>query len=457
MEEKEGMSLGEIFKIMFSEKWILLIVALLVTILGTLALQLYSGAKSEYVVDFKLKMPGYSMADSYYYPDGEPFYYSTLVNEKTLEDVKASNPAFKDIDAKALANNGGISIKLELPDADYVSVIDGTFILTASARYFASSDEAKEFLRAVANYPCNYLATMQMKYDSNLILFDGADDYLQQIGYVQSQMNEIRSKLSSLISSYGANLIVEEGKNLNSYLREVNAYANSYEYANLKQEYTGEMIINDKGEFVSNGDHVFRLLKNENIDNYKIQQGELKRELENAEYVLAQMQYVSTDTQSNIVAIRDQAEKVVQLRNNKAVVDAILASYDDGRTVVDTDGVFKARIDGVKAKLTEFTETLQRIEPIVYSKSSNANFMKSNIITATGGISVVKSVIISVVVAIVLAAVIAFVVGFVKRKKRGNAAKAAVAVSDAPVFAEAATEIAPAEDKEGEKPDEKKE
>lgn len=456
MEEKEGMSLGEIFKIMFSEKWILLIVTLLVTILGTLALQLYSGAKSEYVVDFKLKMPGYSMADSYYYPDGEPFYYSTLVNEKTLEDVKASNPAFNDIDAKALANNGGISIKLELPDADYVSVIDGTFILTASARYFASSDEAKEFLRAVANYPCTYLATMQMKYDSNLILFDGADDYLQQIGYVQSQMNEIRSKLSSLISSYGANLIVEDGKNLNSYLREVNAYANSYEYANLKQEYTGEIIINDKGEGVSNGEHVFRLLKQENIDNYKIQQGELKRELENAEYVLAQMR-VNTDTQSNIVAIQQQAQKVTEIRDDKAVVDAILASVDAGRTVVDTDGVFKARIDGVKAKLTEFTETLQRIEPIIYSKSSNANFMKSNIITATGGISVVKSVIISVVVAIVLAAVIAFVVGFVKRKKRGNAAKAAVAVSDAPVFAEAATEIAPAEDKEGEKPDEKKE
>lgn len=443
MEEKEGTSFREIIKMIFSQKWIFLIVTLVITLVGTLALQLYSGMKSEYVVEFKLRMPGYSMSDSYYYPDGEPFYYSTLVTEKTLEEVKASNPSFKDIDAKSLANNGGISIKLDLPDADYVSVIDGTFVLTAKASYFSGADEAKEFLSAVANSPCTYLATMTLNYDSNLALYDGADDYLQQIDYLQSQMNEIRSKLSSLISSYGSNFIVEEGRNLNSYLREVNAYANSYEYGNLKQEYTGDLSSS-----VEASDHKYYILKKENIDNYKIQQGELKRELDNAEFVLAQMR-VNTDTQSNIVAIQEQAQKVTQIRDKKAVIDAILkVANDENKCIIDVNGLFKERIDSVKAKLTEFTETLERIEPIVYSKTSNANFMQSNIVKSQGGIGIMISVIISLVAGVVFGAIAAFITAHVKRKKQVGAA--------IPVFGgEAAMEIAPAD--EGKQAEEKPE
>lgn len=445
MEEKEGISLGEIFKLMFSEKWVLLIIAVVVTVLGTLAMQLYSGLSTEYVVDFKLKMPGYSMSDTYYYPDGEPFYYSTLVTENTLEAVKATNSLFEDVNTEALASRGGISIKFELPDADYVEFIDGTYILTASARYFADSDVAKEFLRAVANYPCTYLSTMNMKHDSNLVLYDKADEYLQQIDYLQAQMDEIRLSLSTLISSYGANLVVEEGRTLNSYLRDVNAYANSYEYSNLKQEYTGAISVNDEGEIVSwSSDHVFYLLKEESINNYKNQQNELKKEFDNENFILEKMR-VSTDTQSNIVAIQEQARRVTEIRDKKAVVDAILMAVEEGRCKVDTDGAFKTRIEGVKSKLDEFTDMLERIEPIVYGKTSNANFMQSNIISVNGSIGIVKSVIISLVIAIVLAAIVSFVVGYNKHKKLTNGEKSVEGANAAPLFSHIAAEAAPAE------------
>ncbi len=438
-EEKEGMSVGDIFRMIFSQKWILLIVTIVITLVGTLAMQLYSAARMQYVIEFKLNMPGYSMSDGYYYPDGEPFYYSTLVNRKTLDKVKESNSMFADVDTEALANNGGISITLDLPDADYVEVIDGTFKMVATSRYFKDSDTAKEFLRDVANYPCTYLATMELKHDSNLVLYDGADDYLQQIEYLQAQMNEIRTTYSSLISSYGANFIVEDGKNLNSYLRTVNAYANSYKYGNLKQE-----LID--GGVNADGKKVLYLLKpEENIANYKIQTKELGRELETAEFVLEKMR-VNNDSESNIALIQQQAEKVQSIANKKKIIDDFIAAYETGEYVPDTSNIFKNRIEEVKAELAKFTVELEKIEPIVYSKSSNANFMKANIIDTQGGIGVVKALIISLVIGVVLAAIAAFVTGYVKRR-RGEKKSVAVAPAVLPV-GELAAEAAPAEELE---------
>ena len=94
--EDEGVSLGQIFKVIFNRKILLLIVSLSVAVVFFVSFYLiYNPSVRNYEVGFIYEAPSLSQGK---YIDGSVFSYSDVVSLNNLEKVKASNEKYKDID-----------------------------------------------------------------------------------------------------------------------------------------------------------------------------------------------------------------------------------------------------------------------------------------------------------------------------------------------------------------------
>ena len=122
-EENNGVSVADVFKTILKGKWIALALAVVITIAGTLFVQLYyNKGKQNYVSSFGLTLPGDDGKVVYTYPDGTILHYADIVSYSALEDVKNSDEeSFKDVNIEALVNNSAISISRETDDKGSVT------------------------------------------------------------------------------------------------------------------------------------------------------------------------------------------------------------------------------------------------------------------------------------------------------------------------------------------------
>ena len=115
-EEANGISLRDIFKTIFTQKWLALIIAVVITVGGVLAIQLgYNNGQKYYTSQFSLVLPeDDNEGTRYTYPDGVPFQYADMIAYKSLNAVKKSDERFTDIDIDSIAKKGAISISREV-------------------------------------------------------------------------------------------------------------------------------------------------------------------------------------------------------------------------------------------------------------------------------------------------------------------------------------------------------
>lgn len=407
-EEKDGISVGDIFRIIFSQKWLALIIAAVIAIAGTLALYFgYNYIKEGYSLKFTLVLPEDDLNSvTYQYPDGQPFHYLELISKSTLNAVvQDGDGKFDDVNVDAIYNNGGISItdnsdNLRFTESGEIFIIKREYTLNASAKYFKNDDVAREFLTAIANYPRKYLSNLKIDYDGALEQFKVADSYLKQIDYLNQQISFIKQKYTRLIELCKKDdFVVANGKTLKNCLDDITAYAESYEFANLSQEL--------KAEWYLKSEHT--------LESYKLELNQVTEDLEDAKKVLEKMLKTESDTQVNTEAVRVQAEKVVKLERRQSDLNDFIEHNN-----VDTEGVFAKRLDGVYNKVLEHTKTLQTVSVIVYTSSSKVYVSEYKL---NGHMGIVITILISVVAGLIIAAVIAYVVGWVKLKKTNAQAK----------------------------------
>ncbi|MGN0818570.1 MAG: hypothetical protein ACI4L9_06330, partial [Candidatus Coproplasma sp.] len=88
MEEERGISIGEIFKVIFKRAWWVLGVTVAFLLAFVLVVQLwYNHSKSAYNLQYTIEYPD---SDTGLYPDGTAFRLSDVISLKTLNQIKAS-------------------------------------------------------------------------------------------------------------------------------------------------------------------------------------------------------------------------------------------------------------------------------------------------------------------------------------------------------------------------------
>lgn len=394
-EEQGGISIGDIFRTIFSQKWLALIITVVITLVGVLGINLiYNKMTNEYVSSFKWTLSGASDSSSYYtYPDGTVFYYSDVISIDNLLAVKQSDEAFAGIDVEKMAEKGDISISYVLTEAG--DSYEGNFTISIKAKYFDSEDTAREFVRILANTPSDYLSKMTIDYDVYLVYAKQARDYEGELGYISSQLSYLINHYNSLISSYGENFVVSEGKTLRTYLQQLNLYLSNNTINNLITE-------------AREGNY----LKSESLkDAYKLEVIELERSLSIAQQTLdSLLSLQGSDIESNASVIKEQSDYVGTLKQK---IQDLTAYIENG----EVSESFAGKIAEAYEKVTAFTGEYEEVARIVYSKASAVNFLSVRVIEQEGGIGLVLSGVISLVIGLILGCIVAYIVAVTKRNR----------------------------------------
>lgn len=233
-EENSGITFKDIFRTIWLRKWVLIVVAVAVALVMTVALYYgYNPAVKTCEVQFSLNLPNGDGGATYQYPDGVTFHYAELTSAETLEKIK-SNGEFSNVNVEKMVAKCDISINREvkivatLPagSADDANNAYTETVYTVSAKlsYFNDREQAKEFLIRVANYPAEYLKNMEIDYGVYLPYAKtaiGDGNNTAAVKYLNDQLDFLSERYDNLIKAYGETFVVQGGKTLLACKQEV--------------------------------------------------------------------------------------------------------------------------------------------------------------------------------------------------------------------------------------------
>lgn len=413
MEEntaREGKSLGEIFRVIFAQKWLALILAVVVTAVCALGLYFgYNKSKKVYAVSFELELAGSYNAEQFThkFPDGTTFNYRNIISKENIENVKNSSDAYAKIDAKGLAGGGAISISrniTQLTEASYETV----YTLTAAADKFPNANVARDFLSALAAMPDKYLASMDIDYNVFLTTAQSALDYRTEIGDLLKQVKYLSDQYDALIEMYG-DVALDGGRTLAFYKQKIASYVED------KKVLANLLTVAEEGLY----------LKNENLkEKYRFDVSQLEIEYTKANNTLQNL--LSNDdtsgSASNATVIKQQSDLVEDLKRDKDLLNKYINEGKSGEAIPES---FIASLAEAHSTVEAFTEEYKQTSTAVYGKSSSVTFTSSNVLSVSGGMSILKIMIISLALGIIVALVAAYVAGICLKKKPAKKGKAA--------------------------------
>ena len=428
--EEGGITLGQIFRTIFSEKWLALIIAAAITIVGTLGLY-FTGKRNEvYSVSFVLQLPntGDASSTSYTYPDGESFYFTDLISPENLKAV-ASRDGFKDINVDKMVKEGDISIVRTVDKVDDDAkdgVYDLNYTIKVKSKYFEDDDEARDFIEALTAFPREHISSMDIDYDQSLTTSKSAITYEEQLILLNNQATYIQSKYNELIIAHGREFVINGGKTLAQYKDEIDAYISKDLFTSLK-------ALADKYGYVKSSEAEYKY----------------RGDLEAIDQALTR----ATATREELLKFADRgsviydeiiliSREIATLTQQKEFISAYINSCENA---IEAPQDFRDEVKNIEDMVTEFTEGIKPVASYVYGKVTKINYLSTKVIEVEGGFGILLSAVIGLVAGLVIAAIAAYVVGWNKQKKAAVGGNANV-----PVYGEAQLQAAVTEDTEDE-------
>lgn len=400
MDEERGVSLGEIFKIIFKRIWWALGVTAAFILIAALAVQFwYNPNHKTYSVSFDLDYPD---GDSGLYPDGTTFRIAEFVTLSTLTAIKESNEEFASIDLEKMIADDAIGIAAD-STGEY-------FTLTVSAKYFSSNAQAVDFIRTVVEYPVTKINRLvgNAAYSANLNAFNLAKTYDEQIAYLQAQMDYIDSLYADLIELYGQYYTVN-GVSLGEYNLMLKNIFNEVDINLLNNELATNCYVKDEETFKNNYEYNIAVLTEEKTNNeasiaaLKAERDEVERDFDAFNEAIVDLVVRNSEIDIEIANL----QKTYDLMGDENNIAAKVA--------------FEEKLGQYVDKLTEATETFKQVRIAVYGEKTVVIF-KSNRIEATGGVNVVVAAIAGAIVGFIVAGVVICIIDMPKFVRKRNAA-----------------------------------
>ena len=400
MDEEKGITLGEIFRTIFTKKWLALIIAVAITVIGSLVLILgYNPSKTEYVSTFSVNLvkqetetsPG-NKTIQYIYPNGQIFNFRELTARSNIESIRKSSEEFADIDVEKMYKTGGISIAQNVDSASG----DVTYTLRIQTKFFPSSPVASNFINCIVNTPGNAIKSWVNSQSSQAqTSFDAKSGNEAKMQYINSLIEAIGQRFSKLNGI--SNVAMEKVKDLTDVAATLTGLLHTEFYEpsrDVLQSYIYAISgLNNKLEVAQN-----------KLDDLKgaIADGSSSGVIWNIE-------------SSEIIKC---SEEVTRLKQQIAAYEGYLTkagatkeqNYSDlPATIVETTAMksFSNRLNDLLAGVKLLTDVY---ESEYYNNTSIVSYDGTQI-TAEGGMGTVLSLAISLVAGLLIAAIVAFIVG----------------------------------------------
>ena len=153
--EEEGISLGQIFKVMFLRWKLLLIITASIFVIGMLGTQLiYNKLKTRY--SSTIEYVNVLGATDGTYIDNSIFNYRDIIKLSNLQTVKESSDDFKSIDVEKINKDEAITLTKKFDETTKTYL----YTISVKAKYFSDKNQAKEFINSVFNIAVNGLISI---------------------------------------------------------------------------------------------------------------------------------------------------------------------------------------------------------------------------------------------------------------------------------------------------------
>lgn len=424
-EEKRGITVGEVFRVAFTQKWLILIIAVIITIAGTLGIYFgYNKTKTQYAATFTVN---FTDSATGVYPDNTPFNYLSIIQLSTLESVKASDDSFANLNVTEMFNSNDIDIKQTVTTVGSVAQV--SYSLTVKTKYFKNIEQARDFISKLVSVPVDYITTWagRQKHDANLESYKNADNFADRLEYLNKQAEQLELLFADLPAnfSYEKTLAAADLKSVKAQLTSVKGILN-------ENYYVEEMAT---------------------LERYKNSITALAHELKQLQDVWDKVfPDVSPDTVVRDGTYVTEATKLAQEIVDKQTSIADYSAYikENGGSVSEDRGVYTIslpasipaeklegaeKLDGdlkaINDSLATLTSTYDRAFVKMYTDTS---FITINGITESGGMGVIIAFALSFVLGVIVAFAVALIVAMPKymREKRKAATTGADDGSDNP-------------------------
>lgn len=446
-EEKQGISIGDIFKKIWHAKITLGVTFVAVMVVGVLGIQyLYSKPNEKYIAGLTYNFEG---AEEGKYPNGTTFNYQSIISLDNLTAVKESNDSYKDIDVNGLVQDNAISITLvpeEVTSTTGENTVTttklNTFNFEVGCSYFPNDAIAKSFIGDLFEAQYNYAIGLYdaIDYDANLVLSNSATTFETQIAYLNAQAQYILTSYDELKELFGAYAYIENPSEtattpdtISSKITDLTRYFNSVNINALSAEATEKHYLKGSAENEENVvQEVYNSLRSL-LDTYNSNQ-QLVNQLTKQFNELYQNNNIiissPNDLQTKIENLVTQNVSIkAQITSLAPKIGYTFTDYNSETntpakieetgepTYVFPDKSYTDKVDNFSLKVTEYTNELKEATKYVSSTYSNIVFTYPNIIEKTGGLSIILNLAISFVVAVILACVVAGIKGHIDMQK----------------------------------------
>ena len=444
-EEKQGISIGDIFKKIWHAKITLGVTFVAVMVVGVLGIQyLYSKPSEKYTAGLTYNFEGAAEGK---YPNGTTFNYQSIISLDSLATIKDSNDSYKDVDINGLVNDNAISITLvpqEVTSETGESTVTklNTFTFEASCSYFPNDTIAKSFISDLLNSQYTFAIGLYdaIDYDANLVLANSATTYESQITYLNAQAQYILTSYDELKELFGAYAYIKNPSEsattpdtISSKITDLTRYFNSVNINALSAEATEKLYLKGSAD---NEDNIVQEVYNS-----------LKSLLETYNYnqllvdkLTKQFNELYQNNNIIISSPNDLQTKIEQLVTSNVSIKSQITSlapkigytFTDYNSETNTpaqiektgeptyvfpDESYTNKVKEFSLKISEYTNELKEATKYISSTYSNTTFDYPNIIQKTGGFSIVLNLAVSFVVAVILACIVAGIKGHIDMQK----------------------------------------
>lgn len=405
MNDENGISILDLFKVMYGRKLTILIATVLTVIVAVLAVTFgYNKSNSTYVSNFSYNN---SEINSGKYVDGSSFDYRALASLEVLNAVKATDSIYASIDVDKMYEKGDIDVQINYDKNDLKDNYNVYYRIAIKKKYFKNEFLAKQFISALTEYPVNRTKTIaqNLNYNSNLTSFSKTTTYESKLLFLQAQLELLDESYASMVEQFGDNIIND--KKLSTYKNELDLYFEDNSIDTLKNELKSKCYVYITDDTINN----LKTIKT----NYLLEIANLEAQIKTIEAQIKRLldAVKESNVSINQLDLNVYNEKLLEI--NMEIADKkIELDYIEGElanaestdeTYLASKQKFENKLNAMFEQMTEFTSVYKNNYNKAISNNVYVYYTNTAIIKEEQGFSVLVTVIISIFGGLIIAGV----------------------------------------------------
>lgn len=416
MEEENGLTLGEIFKVALKRIWWIVGATALALIIVVLVTQLwYNKGAQTYSLQYDIIYP---YSDNGKYPDGSDFLSADIISLDTLNAVKQRGELFSGLDVEKMVGEDDISIESTSSQGVHGSFVR-SFKFKVVSKYFKSEKQAVAFMQAVATYPIDRVNEIidGKNYGVYFVAYENAGTYQDKIDALLSQKDYIVTSYENL-SDYGDAVKVN--------LARLGNIFTTQEQQLLCDEISTNLYVLNPERYIVECEHTMEAISKQMAENQKIIDALIKardNEWEGSQLSRAAVQDDASEVDKWNSYDAKIAEYVVKNTELKNQYDEIVSTKEKAKKcLVEGSDEYKAKkafdekLEGYCNALKEATETLKSVSKKIYSDNSRVIY-SGNKVQLDGGIGAVLGAVLGAIIGLIVSVVVVLIIDLPKYKR----------------------------------------